>query len=118
LFRHWSSLFLSSFIPLSLHTCFTIVHSRRRDIVNKASPASPQLTARTGQSAQLVQCTHCIRTLDTRATVHTSRDRCMISFQERRRYHVHLFTMTLSSPRMDYIRIFVYFFSQGKQAMS
>jgi hypothetical protein len=26
----------------------------------------------------------------------------MISFLERRRYHVHLFTMTLSSPRMDY----------------
>jgi hypothetical protein len=40
----------------------TIVHSRRRDSVNKASPASPQLTARMGQSAQLVQCTRCIRT--------------------------------------------------------
>jgi hypothetical protein len=39
-----------------------IVHSRRRDSVNKASPPSPQLTARSGQSAQLVQCTHCIRT--------------------------------------------------------
>jgi hypothetical protein len=26
----------------------------------------------------------------------------MISFQERRRYHVHLFTITLSYPRMDY----------------
>jgi hypothetical protein len=37
------------------------VHSRRRDSVNKASPMSPQLTARSGQSAQLVQCTHCIR---------------------------------------------------------
>jgi hypothetical protein len=40
----------------------TIVHSRRRDSVNKASPSAPQLTARSGQSAQLVQCTHCIRT--------------------------------------------------------
>jgi hypothetical protein len=29
--------------------------------VNKASPASPQLTARSRQSAQLLQCTHCIR---------------------------------------------------------
>jgi hypothetical protein len=38
-----------------------IVHSRRRDSVNKASPASPQLTARSGQSAQLLQCTHYIR---------------------------------------------------------
>jgi hypothetical protein len=28
-----------------------IVHSRRRDSVNKASPAVPQLTARSGQSA-------------------------------------------------------------------
>jgi hypothetical protein len=75
--------------------------------INTASPASPQLTARSGQSAQF-QCTHCIRThvtciqtLDTPAAVRASRDRCMISFEERRRYHVHLFTMTLSSPRMD-----------------
>jgi hypothetical protein len=39
-----------------------IVHSRRRDSVNKASPASPPLTLRSGLSAQLVQCTRCIRT--------------------------------------------------------
>jgi hypothetical protein len=57
-----------------------IVHSRRRDSVNKASPASPQLTARSGQSAQFSVLTAfgrtltCIQTLDTPATVHTSRD--------------------------------------------
>jgi hypothetical protein len=39
-----------------------IVHSRRRDSVNKASPVSSQLTARSGQSAHLVQCTRCIWT--------------------------------------------------------
>jgi hypothetical protein len=43
------------------HSLPSIVHSRRRDSVNKSSPASPQLTARSGQSAQLLQCTHCIR---------------------------------------------------------
>jgi hypothetical protein len=43
--------------------------------------------AKSGKSAQLVQCTHCIRThvnlhsdFGHPATVHTSRDRCMVSF--------------------------------------
>jgi hypothetical protein len=54
--------------------------------VNKAIPASPQLTARSGQSAQFSVLTAsgctltCIQTLDTPAKVHASRDRCMISF--------------------------------------
>jgi hypothetical protein len=38
------------------------IRGDERVSVNKACPASPQLTARSGQSAQLVQCTHCIRT--------------------------------------------------------
>jgi hypothetical protein len=54
--------------------------------VNKPSPVSPQLTARSGQSAQFMLFTAFgrtltyIRTLDTPATVHPSRLRCMISF--------------------------------------
>jgi hypothetical protein len=88
----------------------TIVHSRRRDSVNKGSPASPQLTARSGQSAQLIQCTHCIRThvnlhLDFGHPCKGTRITWSLHnfiLRAKRRYHVHLFTMTLSSPRMDY----------------
>jgi hypothetical protein len=94
------------------HSLLSLLESIRRDetvSVNKASPASPQLTARSGQSAQFSVLTAfgrtftCIQTLYTPATVHTSRDRCMIAFQERGRYHVHLFTMTLVSANGLYI---------------
>jgi hypothetical protein len=52
-------------LELMLHSEEVGLYSIRGDetvSVNKASPVSPQLTARSGQSALLVQCTHCIRT--------------------------------------------------------
>jgi hypothetical protein len=78
--------------------------------VNKPSPVSPQPTARSGQSAQLVQGTHCIRThvnLNSdfghpcKGTPITWSLHDFILRAKEISRHVHLFTMTFSSPRMD-----------------
>jgi hypothetical protein len=74
---------------ISTRVASTKLQSIREDEtvnVNKPSPVSPQLTARSAQSAQFRLLTAfgrtltCIQTLDTPATVHPSRDRCMNSF--------------------------------------